>query len=204
MMSIVIRSAFQDPEQHWICFRMRLQPTMSIWLETVWGQPTTPHALLRPVALALVGALAGLVALPLGQHALDAALKLAELRCLLLRLAAVDHIDAQRRHLGFELAPLKIVAMTTVDRLETYTVKLVSAGGGEQVLIVNALGRTCAAAGLVDIFRHHPVGCGARLGAQTRQLIRDTKAMLHLIVRRAAEIEGSSFHTSVPSSSCAS
>src|SRR4051794_30388780 len=99
--------------------------------------PAAPHALLRPISLALVGALAGLVALPLRKYALDAALKLAELRRLLLRLAAVDHINAERRHLGLKLSPLQIVAMTTIDGLETYTVKFVSAGGCEQILVVD-------------------------------------------------------------------
>jgi hypothetical protein len=70
---------------------MRLKPAIPIRLETIRRQSTAPHTLLGPIALALVRTLAGLVALPLGQHALDAALELAKLRRLFLRLAAVDH-----------------------------------------------------------------------------------------------------------------
>ncbi len=115
MMALALSTTVENPQQIVICLRIRLKPAVAVGTHTIRRGTAAPHALLRSIALALVGALAGLVALPLGQHALDAALKLAELRRLLLRLAAVDHIDAQRRHLGFKLPPLQVVAMAAIN-----------------------------------------------------------------------------------------
>src|SRR5215813_7049624 len=131
-----------------------------------------PHALLRAVALALVGALAGLVALPLGQHAFDTTLELAILRRLLLWLAAVGHINAQRRHLGFELPPLQIIAMATIDGLKPYPLEIAATRRREQILIVNALGCAGATTRLVDEFSHDALASSAGLGSQACELIR--------------------------------
>lgn len=82
----------QNPEQHRVALWVGLEPALAVRLHTIRNVPTAPLALLSTVAVALIGALAGLIALPLGQHALDTALELAILRRLLLRLTAVDYL----------------------------------------------------------------------------------------------------------------
>ncbi|MFN8504342.1 MAG: hypothetical protein U0177_20750 [Kouleothrix sp.] len=145
----------QDPEQHRVALRVRLEPALAVRLHTIRNVPAAPLALLSTVAVALVGALACLVALPLGQHALDTALELAVLRGLLLRLTAVDHLDLEDGHVRLELAALHVVAVAAVDRLDPHAVELVPARGGEKLLKLLAFGSAGARAGLVDELCHH-------------------------------------------------
>src|SRR5262249_23109947 len=108
----------------------------------------------------------------------------------------VGHINAQRRHLGFELPPLQIIAMATIDGLKPYPLEIAATRRREQILIVNALGCAGATTRLVDEFSHDALASSAGLGSQACELIRNAKAMLNLVARRAAQIQSSAFHRS--------
>jgi hypothetical protein len=65
-MTLTLSPPLKNPEQHRICFVIRLEPALPIWIEAIGPQATTPLSSFGPVKMPLIGALAGLVALPLG------------------------------------------------------------------------------------------------------------------------------------------
>nr|WP_254150809.1 hypothetical protein [Candidatus Chloroploca mongolica] len=96
MVALARRTPLQHPEQDRVGLRIRLEPAGAIGLEAVRDWATAPLALLGTKAMALVGALARLIDLPLGEHAADTALQLTILRGLLLRLTDIEHLDTER------------------------------------------------------------------------------------------------------------
>ena len=109
--STPIKKFNQKPVGFWISF----EPTLFIGINSIRNRPTTPHALLRPIALSFIGALASLIAFPLSEYPLNTALKLAELWCLLFGFPAIDNIDAKRCHLCLELPTFSIVPMAAIN-----------------------------------------------------------------------------------------
>src|SRR5439155_27157121 len=118
------------------------------------------------VAMPLVGALAGLVALPLCQDALNAALEFAVLRGLFFRLATVDDFDPERLHLLLELAALKVVAMAAIDRLKPHTVDGALPSQLQQLLVLSTFRDAGPGACLVDQFGHNDLTCSSGVAAQ--------------------------------------